>query len=167
MVQLIKQAPEKTKLFSTIIVPLSYFASRDSNNEIKSDWKLIWEESSLGSNVNSVKYYADEIVEVTSLVLEKTSSWVIRKQCGVCFTDLVGVVGDGFIKYSGRVVLILVDSLAGRTWDNKEFLLEALVDVCIASKSWIKSVENSLILEKVVEVFLYNLDCFKRNEQEQ
>ncbi|KAJ3082397.1 hypothetical protein HK102_001737 [Quaeritorhiza haematococci] len=149
-----RHARDNIKNFSSEILPLAYFGSRDANETIQSTWKDAWEETTAGSSSGAVKMYLPEIMRLVEALLKESPSWTIKRQVGAALSDAAKLVEGAFLPYMDAALPMLIEGLAGRTWEGKEAVLDALITVCVTCKEYFEEGKNSERLEEIIKVVI-------------
>ncbi|KAF9926921.1 proteasome component M29, partial [Modicella reniformis] len=142
-----KNASDKFKGVASAILPTVFYGTFDTNKDIGSIWKDIWEEHTTGST--AIKLYSSEIIEQLSKQLT-SASWNAKKQSAMAL-KAVSEVKD--LTESMDVLLPLVlDGLSGRTWQGKEQLVELLPALALSSKQYF--IDKSSKMEDITKVLV-------------
>ncbi|KAJ3390388.1 hypothetical protein HDU84_007518 [Entophlyctis sp. JEL0112] len=133
------------------ILPLAFVGRHDADSGIKTVWTEVWEENTASAS-NAVKLYMEELLQLCSTLLSTTPSWNIKKQVGLSLKNVATAVGSAIATQMNSIIPLLVEALAGRTWDGKEAVLDALVTVSLEGKEYF--LQNSTQLELVTKVVI-------------
>ena len=83
---------------------------------------------------SGLRLYSAEIVDYLQLAIG-SSSWKLKSQSAAAIESMARILKTNFdTGHSARLVRILLDGLAGRTWDGKEHLLHALASLVNAGQ---------------------------------
>jgi len=126
--ELLRVSPELfQREAATKVLPLSFAARMDSSSSVSSIWDEIWIEG-VSSEAGAVRLYRPEITD-TLIKAFTASQWDRKRAAAAAVIHVVKVCPDAFEDSTDG--LRLCDALtshcsAGRLWDGKEALAEAL-----------------------------------------
>ncbi|XP_055694622.1 proteasome-associated protein ECM29 homolog [Lutzomyia longipalpis] len=124
-----KRYPDTLKDYGGQALPLIFFAMHDETDQAASEvWKDLWNDVSPGES--GIRMHLDNIMPNLLKFLED-SSWTLKSQSGNAIKTLAKQLGKS-LGGAEREILIkaLVTALAGRTFQGKEKLLNALEHLC-------------------------------------
>uniref|UniRef100_A0A1B0CSE0 Proteasome-associated protein ecm29 n=1 Tax=Lutzomyia longipalpis TaxID=7200 RepID=A0A1B0CSE0_LUTLO len=124
-----KRYPDTLKDYGGQALPLIFFAMHDETDQAASEvWKDLWNDVSPGES--GIRMHLDNIMPNLLKFLED-SSWTLKSQSGNAIKTLAKQLGKS-LGGAEREILIkaLVTALAGRTFQGKEKLLNALENLC-------------------------------------
>ncbi|CAK9438937.1 uncharacterized protein LODBEIA_P31610 [Lodderomyces beijingensis] len=149
-----KYAGERFSTFASAFLPLAFIGKFDGSERVGRNFEREWTEHATGQS--SVKLYVTEILNYTKDHI-KTNEFAIRVTLAKSLTSVCTALSsmNPLSKSATESLLdLLLESNKGKSWDGKEFLLQALVDFAIASKAFLdteggklEQVESSLITE--------------------
>ncbi|KAJ3021840.1 hypothetical protein HKX48_007616 [Thoreauomyces humboldtii] len=148
-----RRGADRAREFHGRMIPLAYLGARDGCEPIKVVWADVWEELCSGST-GALRLWMSELMELFEKLMTTTPSWAIKKQVGQALGDMSKALGPGFEPQMARVIPLLVNALAGRTWDGKELVVTALADVVAGSAAWFSKPEGAASVETVVNTLL-------------
>ncbi|KAI8892685.1 proteasome stabiliser-domain-containing protein [Globomyces pollinis-pini] len=149
-----RHAPQAVVDIHAIILPLAFMGARDVTfPNLAEIWKQVWEENTGGSNL-SVQKWKVELLDSCVDVLTTSPSWSMKRQVGKALVDIGKALGNGIVDIMPKCLNLLFDALAGRTWEGKEAVLEALATIAIEGKDFLvqhpdqmRAVEDMMIKE--------------------
>jgi proteasome component ECM29 len=145
-------APSAVSEIHGVLLPLAFMGARDTTFPVLADiWAKVWEENT-GGSTNAIKKWKMEIFDSLSAVLKTSPSWALKKQVGKGLVDFCKALGTDISEFVPQMLSLLVDSLAGRTWDGKEALVEALCTLSVEAKSFFASHQPEKVL--VEDIFI-------------
>ncbi|XP_059609063.1 proteasome-associated protein ECM29 homolog [Phlebotomus argentipes] len=124
-----KRYPDTLKDYGGQALPLIFFAMHDETDKAVSEvWKDLWNDVCPGES--GIRMYLDSIMP-NLLKFLGDSSWTLKSQSGNAIKTLAKQLGKS-LSAGDRETLIraVVAGLAGRTFQGKEKLLEALENLC-------------------------------------
>lgn len=124
-----KRYPDTLKDYGGQVLTLIFFAMHDETEKAASEvWKDLWNDVSPGES--GIRMHLDSIIP-NLLKFLGDSSWTLKSQSGNAIKTLGKQLGKS-LGASDRETLIraVVAALAGRTFQGKEKLLEALDNLC-------------------------------------
>lgn len=139
-VEITRFATDRANSIATVLVPLIFFGEHDPEADLNKLWKQAWENLTSGTR-SQVTLYADEILEFTQGLLS-SSSWKIKQTAALTIADMCKVAGKGVQSHANKILPVLVSTLATRSWDGKEHVLDAFVQLCISVKSTLGTPEG-------------------------
>ncbi|KAG0232498.1 hypothetical protein BGW42_008118 [Actinomortierella wolfii] len=145
-----KNATDRFKNVASCILPTVFYGTHDAHKEIAEIWKEVWEEQTAGSSV-AVRLYADELLELLSKQLV-SSSWNAKKQSALAIKAIAEVIDMS--PYSKKLLPLILDSLAGRTWQGKEAVVQLLSAVPISAKAYFEDPDNQKQLKDIATVLI-------------
>ncbi|XP_066988430.1 proteasome adapter and scaffold protein ECM29 [Macrobrachium rosenbergii] len=118
-------------------------------------WEEIWSDNTPGTE-SGVRLYLNEIIAICELALQ-SSNWAMKAQAGRALSTVSKKLGpsmnDALVS---SLVILLTNSLHGRTWTGKEALVTALSNVAVHTKSILTCLKHpdtdGLLIEDVVKV---------------
>ncbi|KAL1116555.1 hypothetical protein AAG570_005027 [Ranatra chinensis] len=120
-----------------------------SNKSILDTWEEVWED--VCGTQGILKQNEEPICQTLEATIQ-SQSWQNKAQAARAIKTLASKLGDGMSEdWRDRLVTMLVGGLAGRTWDGKEALLDALASVCKSSKSTLNNNTQNAIVEAVLK----------------
>lgn len=160
---MIKSSSELFTSYGSLLVPLVLVAMQQEESlkgDVKKPWTEIWAELPSGTKA-SMKLYLSEIYELAKECYQ-SKLWVIRKNATKAINMVVLSIG-GTMQASHVInfLKLTLENLSGRTWDGKETLLDTTMNLCVKCKESIKSQDDLIIMEKVMEQML--IQCNKSN----
>ncbi|KAK9386524.1 proteasome stabiliser-domain-containing protein [Lipomyces mesembrius] len=129
-----KHASDKFTALASSILPLVYLAKHDPKKEIQDTFANVWAENTGG--VGAIKLYFPEILSLTSLQLE-SQQWRVRQTAALSVADASSAVGNQ-ISDTSRLFNVLMKASSGRSWSGKEKVLEALVNLSVKMKGYVR-----------------------------
>ncbi|KAF9434869.1 hypothetical protein BGZ76_007269 [Entomortierella beljakovae] len=143
-----KNASDRFKGIASSILPTVYYGTFDANTNISEIWQEVWEEHTSGST-SAAKLYAIEIVKQLSAQLT-SSSWNAKKQSAKALKALSEAMD--LSPYMDTLLPLVLDSLSGRTWEGKEFIVELLPAISISSKAYLSDKQDKL--QEIAKILL-------------
>uniref|UniRef100_A0A8D8X2I5 Proteasome-associated protein ECM29 homolog n=1 Tax=Cacopsylla melanoneura TaxID=428564 RepID=A0A8D8X2I5_9HEMI len=152
-----RQNQELVRARPDTIVPLVLFAMH--MNKKKDDpqsmahaemWEDVWHEVAPGTEIMLNRH----IESVCSLLAQtlQSPSWNMKAQAARAICTVASKVGNNLEdKHFVNLVNILVNGLAGRTWEGKEYLLDALAILCKNSRNLTSSVDMDAVTDSVLK----------------
>ncbi|CCK72368.1 Ecm29p KNAG_0J02890 [Huiozyma naganishii CBS 8797] len=149
---ILKYSPSQFEDISTIFMPLIFIASNDNDKDNAQLYSKIWSEASRSGSA-AVKLYLSEILNLLSGFIT-SPDFNMRKTCAKTLLAICQSVDRHIAdKQIDLLFQLTLNSLQGRTWDGKESLFKALIQLSIFFKEYI--VANTTLkaeIDKVVEV---------------
>jgi proteasome component ECM29 len=139
-------------------MPIAFLAmheeKREGNRECLEVWEEVWNEGTPGTE-GGIRLYLTEIISLLSVAIE-APQWKVKAEAARAM-GTVAVKLDQAIppKEQKRLLTLLLNALAGRTWTGKEAILRALSDVCKGGSS---SIRGMLLGEAMEEEESANID---------
>ncbi|KNC98802.1 uncharacterized protein SPPG_05780 [Spizellomyces punctatus DAOM BR117] len=169
LLEISRRAPERLKDFQQYVLPVAYLGARDPRESIKVVWVSVWEEMTGGSS-GAVRVWMLEMLSKMKILMATTSSWGVKKQVAQAISDMSKVLGTAFGTQTGVAIQMLIDALAGRTWEGKEVVISALATTTVECREWILNPENAGMAETIVNVMIReakkNNKAYKRHSME-
>ncbi|XP_050523366.1 proteasome adapter and scaffold protein ECM29 isoform X2 [Daktulosphaira vitifoliae] len=146
---------EKSDIYLPHIIPLIFFAihskqTNDGTNSSKNNeiWKELWEDNV--HNTESVLFrQLDSLYEFLGEAI-KSSSWAMKSQAARSIGDAAEKLGQSLNEeHRNKFIETIKTGLNGRTWDGKEFLLEALLQLNLSSSNSTENRKNEEIVDLV------------------
>ncbi|ORZ22637.1 armadillo-type protein [Absidia repens] len=160
--------PVIRKTFATATGYVCQLASYDRlASLVKHLKKLYIEEEDAWENLTSgtrsmVVLYADEILQFIQPLL-KSASWTTKQTAALTTADMCKSSGKGIEKHASKLMPVMVSTLATRSWNGKENVLDAFGQLCISSKSFFDDPTNTPSLADVAKIFIREA---KRNNRQ-
>ncbi|KAJ3102969.1 hypothetical protein HDU96_009454 [Phlyctochytrium bullatum] len=148
-----RHSSDALKNYLPEILPLAFVGRKDPNEAIANVWVQVWDDNTSGMTA-AVKLYTTELVNLCSNLLSTNPSWTIKKQVGSAIGDLAKSVGESIGDSMSQLLPLLKESLSGRTWDGKEAVLEGLLEVTEAGKSYFAKPENAKTLAELAQIVI-------------
>ena len=140
-----KLANDRFMHFATGFLPFAYFGRHDSDEQVRELFEKTWKENVGGSR--AVSLYQTEITTIAGKHIE-SPKWVVKHAAARTIADLIKTFDGSFDqKQTDAVWPVLEKALAGKTWEGKEEIVEALP--IFASKSNSASSTNSSQMRKI------------------
>lgn len=152
VVEITRFATDRANSIATAIVPLIFFGEHDPEKNLNKLWKQAWENLTSGTR-SMVTLYADEILEFVQPLLT-SSSWKIKQTAALTIADMCKSSGKGVQVHANKLLPILVSTLATRSWDGKENVLDAFVQLCISVKDTFGTSEREPSLAEVAKILI-------------
>ncbi|KAI8088970.1 proteasome stabiliser-domain-containing protein [Halteromyces radiatus] len=151
-VEITRFATDRMNSIASDIVPLIYFGEHDPDEQMKKLWQSAWENLTSGTR-SFVTLYADEILQFTQPLLN-SSSWKIKQTAALTIADMCKSGGKGIEKHLDKLMPVMVSTLATRSWNGKETVLDAFSQLCVSSKSFFDEPTNQPSLADVAKIFI-------------
>ncbi|XP_050429969.1 proteasome adapter and scaffold protein ECM29 [Adelges cooleyi] len=148
---------EKPDLYLPNIIPLIFFAMHTkqveteatsvdkSSNEI---WKELWEDN-VHNTESVLSRHLDSLYEFLGDAI-KSSSWAMKSQAARSIGDAADKLGRSLSEeHRNKFIETIKTGLQGRTWDGKEYLLEALLQLNLSSSNLAETHKSEEIVELV------------------
>lgn len=145
IVEITRFATDRANSVATAIVPLIFFGEHDPEKDINKLWKAAWENLTSGTR-SLVSLYADEILEFVQPLLS-SSSWKVKQTAALTIADMCKTAGKGVQVHANKLLPVLVSTLATRSWEGKEHVLDAFVQLCISVKDSFANREQPSLIE--------------------
>ena len=143
-----KHATDRFKSIAGEILPFVFVAKHDIHDRVKSLFRDTWSENVGGSR--AVLLYLKEIIEIASQHLE-SARWSIKHTSAFAIADLVESTGSSIDDTKARLIWPpLEKALSGKTWEGKETVLKALIQLIKNSGFWLGDLKIVEQLEKIV-----------------
>lgn len=152
-----RQNQELVRARPEVIVPLVFFAMHMTKN--KNDplsvahvemWEDVWHEVASGTEI-MLNRHIESVCSMLAQTLQ-SPSWNMKAQAARAICTVANKVGSNLEdKHFTSLVTILVNSLSGRTWEGKEYLLDALAVLCKNSKNITKSYDLDQVTDAVLK----------------
>ncbi|CAO3648654.1 unnamed protein product [Cunninghamella echinulata] len=150
-VEITRFATDRIKSVATEIVPLIYFGEHDPEDQMKKLWKDAWENLTSGTQ-SWVSLYIDEILQFIQPLLN-SPSWKIKQTAALTIADMCKSSGKEMEKHADKLMPVMVTTLATRSWNGKENVLDAFAQLCKYAKSFFDNPSNSPNLAEVAKIF--------------
>ncbi|GLI60137.1 hypothetical protein VaNZ11_002209, partial [Volvox africanus] len=129
--ELLRAAPEKLRMYDTVILPAAFGAKMDEDKEVAAVWAEIWEEG-VSSEPAALRLYGKEICTTLCEMLGG-QQWGRKKAAAEATIKLTEIAPDALGEYGRRLASALLAELGvGRLWDGKEAVLRALAALVAA-----------------------------------
>ncbi|KAI8330892.1 armadillo-type protein [Chlamydoabsidia padenii] len=151
-VEITRFATDRIKSLSSDIVPLIYFGEHDPDEQLKKLWQDAWENLTSGTR-SMVTLYTDEILQFIQPLLN-SASWTIKQTAALTIADMCKSGGKEIEKHASKLMPVIVSTLATRSWNGKENVLDAFGQLCVSSKSFFDDPTNSPTLDNVAKIFI-------------
>ncbi|XP_044754481.1 proteasome adapter and scaffold protein ECM29 [Coccinella septempunctata] len=156
------QSQKTMKKFSSVLLPLIFFAMHDEKTPDTMStlqiWEDLWSDNTVGTE-SGIKQYLQNHISTIKLALEM-SYWSTKAQAANAITTLANKIGSNLdMNNLTSLIDILLNNLKGRTWNGKEKLLKALASICTNCKDSINSSED--LKKQIAECMLQQ--CQKDN----
>jgi proteasome component ECM29 len=102
-----------------------------------------------------VNLYADEILQFIQPLLN-SPSWTIKQTAALTIADMCKSGGKEIEKHAAKLMPVMVSTLATRSWNGKENVLDAFGQLCVSSKSFFDDPTNQPSLGDVAKVSKVN-----------
>lgn len=155
---------EKPDLYLANIIPIVFFAIHkiETNNGVVLNssshdiWKELWEDN-VHNTEGVLLRYLDSVYEFLGIAI-KSPSWSMKAQAARSIGDAANKLGRQLNEeHRNKFIETIKTGLTGRTWDGKEFLLEALLQLNLSSSDLAETRKNEEIVELVFN------ECKKEN----
>lgn len=146
VLEMSRKSPELMRNYHAIILPLSFIGQHDATDaQVAKLWLNVWEENTT-SPTSSIRQWSNELLDECEAGLN-SSSWTMKAQVG----HAISAIAKAQTNSVSRIILLLTEALSGRTFDGKEHLLEALMNLAVSSPEQLidskNAVENIFIRE--------------------
>jgi len=128
--------PDKMKEYASEALPIAFLAMHEEttaeggNKESLETWEEVWSEGTPGTE-GGIRMYLTEIVSLLSVAIE-SPQWKVKAQAARAIGKIAQKLGKNVPENDQKKLLaMLLNGLAGRTWTGKEALLTALSDMCV------------------------------------
>ena len=129
--------PDKMKEHAAEALPIAFLAMHEEKSEAFETWEEVWSEGTPGTE-GGIRLFLTEIVSLLSLAIE-SPQWKVKAQSARAIGTVAQKLGEKIPPKEQKVLFaLLLNGLAGRTWNGKEDLLVALSDVCKHGSASIK-----------------------------
>lgn len=118
------------------VLPLVFLGTHDSDSEVKEIFDRVWIDSSSGSA--AVRLYLSEILEICSVYL-KSSNFGIRQVIARSLFQICNSVAVTSERDLSNLFDLLVEANNGRSWEGKELIFDALVELSIQHSTFHQS----------------------------
>ncbi|KAK9746868.1 Proteasome stabiliser [Popillia japonica] len=145
------------KNHSDVILPLVFFAMHaektpETENTLEV-WNEIWSEHSPGTE-SGIRHNLEVICDTLKTALE-SPSWTMKAQAASAISTVATKLGSTMdLKHQNSLIKILLAGLAGRTWNGKQKLIQALASICKNCKDSLKKDGSEIDLDELVETVL-------------
>ena len=124
-----KLGTSEIRHFHKELIPLICLGRNDPLTEVSTIFQEAWNELGVPS---AYRLYTDEILSSVNKNLG-SSSRTLKKQAALTLRDLCESIGKHIEPHVDQELILLAESLRGKTWEGKEAILMALVSLCKAS----------------------------------
>ncbi|VVC26099.1 Hypothetical protein CINCED_3A017518 [Cinara cedri] len=148
---------EKPDVYLPTIIPLIFFAihykGTESDEKVVNDkslniWQELWEDN-VHNTEGVLSRHLESVYEFLGVAI-KSSSWAMKAQAARSIGDAANTLGRQLNEdHRNKFIETIKTGLAGRTWDGKEFLLEALLQLNLNSGDSTETCKNEEIVELV------------------
>lgn len=160
----LKYAPSQFEGIASSFMPLIFIGSNDVDEVNGKLYDNLWIEAS-ATGSGTIKLYLREILDILGSNI-KSNDFNMRRTCGKAISIICSNVDAKIDKKDVKSILyITIESLAGRSWDGKELLFEALVDSAIKFKDAVNNdTDTKESIENVMktEISRNNMDYVKK-----
>ena len=130
------------------LVPILMMGMHDATQEVSQLFHTAWE--SLSGTPSTVRLYFDEIMQMMEQMIE-SPRWTQRRMAAMTLASICSTQADEIARRSAHIDCLLKKSLDGRTWDGKQYVLEASLAFVIACNR--SHVCNDEMFEEYHEVY--------------
>ena len=125
--------PDKMKANAAQALPIAFLAMHEEKTEANKEslevWEEVWNEGTPGTE-GGIRLYLTEIISLLSAAIE-SPQWKIKAEAARAMGTVAHKLEDAIpVKEQKHLLTILLNGLAGRTWNGKEAILTALSSVC-------------------------------------
>ncbi|KAI8987056.1 proteasome stabiliser-domain-containing protein [Pilobolus umbonatus] len=152
VVEMTRFATDRMKSIATAIVPLIFFGENDPDENLNKIWKAAWENLTSGTR-SMVSLYADEILEFVKPLLS-SSSWKIKQAAALTIASMCKSSGKDVKSHAHKLLPVMISTLATRSWDGKENVLDAFAKLCISTKESFDNPNNEISLADVSKIMI-------------
>lgn len=129
-----KYATDRFNSLAGDILPLVFIAKHDISDRAKILFEDTWNENVGGSR--AVLLYLKEIVDLASQHLD-SARWSIKHTSAFAVADVVTSSGNAISDANARMLWpALEKALSGKTWEGKEIIVKALIQLAKNSTFW-------------------------------
>lgn len=147
----LKHAPSEFEGVASILMPLLFLASNDTDEELRRLCENIWTEASTRGS-GTIKLYLDEILDLLGQHIG-SSDFSMRRACGKSISVLCERIDQNIgQKQVEKLFDITIQSLSGRSWEGKETILSALQS--LSSKFSNHVSRDPELRKRIIEVFI-------------
>jgi proteasome component ECM29 len=139
--------PDRLKAHAAQALPVAFLAMHEEmrpareNEEILEIWQEVWSDGTPGAQ-GGTRLYLKEIMAILEVAIE-LQQWKVKAQAARAMGTVATTLGETFpLKEQQLLLTILINSLAGRTWDGKEAVVKAVADVCVSNKEGARQALN-------------------------
>ena len=152
-----KLSNDRFMAFATAALPFVFVCKHDEDEHVKEEFEKTWQDNVGGSR--AVTLYIREIVSLVSDNLD-SARWAIKHTAARAIAQAVLALEVEIDLPTAQLVWpVLVKALAGKTWEGKEVVLQALVRFARQGKVlWAESPEQSELMK--VGIFSYSIVYF-------
>jgi proteasome component ECM29 len=132
-------ATDRFTSFAADLLPFIFLAKHDSEETVRKSFTETWDDHVAGPR--TVSLYLKEILSLAETHLE-SRQWAIKhtaaKTVADCVLQITNAVGSESIEpVTAKIIWPVLDkSLAGKSWEGKEVVLEAFVRFVERSEKW-------------------------------
>ena len=143
-----KYATDRFNSLAGEVLPFVYVAKHDTSDRVKTLFEDTWSENVGGSR--AVLLYLQEIVELASQHLD-SARWSIKHTSAFAVADIVTSSGSAISDANARIVWpVLEKALSGKTWEGKEKIVRALIQLAKNSTFWTTDEKVREQFEKII-----------------
>ena len=143
-----KHATDRFKSLAGDILPFVFVAKHDTFDKAKTLFEDTWSENVGGSR--AVLLYLKEIVDLASQHLD-SARWSIKHTSAFAVADVVTSSGSTISDANARNVWpALEKALSGKTWEGKEIIVKALIQLAKNSSFWLTDQKTGEQFEKII-----------------
>ncbi|GIL84022.1 hypothetical protein Vretifemale_12732, partial [Volvox reticuliferus] len=129
--ELLRAAPEKFRMYDTVVLPAAFGAKMDDDKEVAAVWAEVWEEG-VSSEPAALRLYGKEICTTLCEMLGG-QQWGRKKAAADATIKLTEIAPDALGEYGRCLATALLAELnVGRLWEGKEAVLKALAALVAA-----------------------------------
>ena len=152
VLEMSRHAGDVLKAHHAEVIPVAFIGARDPEDELKNVWENVWEENTAGSS-GSIRLWLGELMALSQSLLSTTPSWAVKRQVAQAIGDIAKSLGGGFETQIDQALTILIEALAGRTWEGKEKVIESFGTVCVEGREWLQA-EGKGRVDEVVKILI-------------
>jgi len=139
--ELSRSAPDALRPQATLVLPLAFVGSYDTETAGKKRWIEVWDENA-GGVTNTLRIYFDEICSITVEYLT-AKQWQRKRQAAEVFAAIASKAPEVMSSKANEIMAMLIAELPGRIWEGKTSLLAAVAAVMESSA---KSINNVVVV---------------------
>ncbi|KAK9448675.1 proteasome stabiliser-domain-containing protein, partial [Limtongia smithiae] len=138
-----KQGGEKVMRSATAgaVLGLAYVGRQDGTKVVREQFESVWTENGGGSG--AVRQHLLEILRVAARCNESTR-WQVRQTAALAVAEAARQAGKAVVSTEGDAAKAaalfeaLIAACAGRSWEGKVRVVEALGDLAVVGKGWVE-----------------------------